>query len=57
MGLGLLRHLTSVCEKKTDVISECTGSGISLKTDAIVISYQVFDVHDHDEERTVSVGH
>lgn len=57
MGLGLLRHLTSVFGRRTDEISECTGSGISLKTDAVVISYQVFDVHDHDEERTVSVGH
>lgn len=57
MGLGLLRHLTSVFGRRTDEISEFVETGIGLKIDAIAISYQVFNVHDHDEERTVSVGH
>lgn len=57
MGLGLLRHLTSVFGRRTGEISECTETGVGLKIVAIVISYQVFNVHDHDEERTVSVGH
>ncbi len=30
---------------------------ISFKTGVFDISYQVFNVHDHDEERAVSVGH
>lgn len=57
MGLGPLRHLTSVFGRRTGEISECTDTGIGLKIVAVVISYQVFNVHDHDEERTVSVGH